>query len=194
VQIFCSVLPLILLCLAFGELMFPIAAAVFLHESAHLATLKICGGKLKSFSPAPFGLCMEFDENTLSLGGEVLVSISGCAVNIASALLSVLLYRCFEIDIINFGVVSLLLALVNLIPSEPLDGGRILRVIIAYFKGPETAYRVTSVITYIFGFFVFLFSSYALLTSQSGIYPLLFSVYLFGKNAKSIEKVTFGEK
>lgn len=173
--------------------MLPLAAAIFLHECAHLAALKLFGGELQKFSPAPFGLCMEFDETTLSLAAEAAVSAAGCTVNLLSALISFLLYKCFGIDILSFGAVSLVLALINLIPTEPLDGGRLLNVLITYIKGPEIAYRVTSVITYVFGFLLFLLSSYALLTSQSGIYPLLFSVYLFGKNSKMLEKATFGE-
>ncbi len=193
IHIFACVLTPIMFCFSAGELMLPLAIAVFVHEVAHIAALKACGGKLKSLAPAPFGLCMEFDESTLSLGGEAIVSVAGCTANLICALMSVLLYKYFEIDFLNFGVVSIVLALVNFIPTEPLDGGRILKIVIAYFKGPEVAETVTSVITYIFGFFVFLVSSYSLLTSQSGVYPLLFSVYLFGRNAKMLEKVTFGE-
>lgn len=174
--------------------MLPMAVAVLLHECAHLAMLKLLGGKMQKFTPAPFGFCMEFDESTLSLAAEALVSAAGCTVNLLSVLISFLLYKCFSIDILNFGTVSLVLALVNLIPTEPLDGGRILSIFITAIKGPTAAYRVTSVITYVFGFVVFLVASYALLTSQSGIYPLLFSVYLFGRNAQALEKAAFGEK
>lgn len=180
-------------CITAGELMVPLAAAVFVHEASHIVLLKLCGGKIKSFSPAPFGLCMEFDENSLSLGGEAVVSVAGSAANLICAALSAMLYKYFGMDTLSFGVVSFVLAIINLIPTEPLDGGRLLKIIISYFKGTATAEVVTSVITYAFGFFVFLISSYSLLTSQSGMYPLLFSVYLFGRNAKMLEKATFGE-
>ena len=193
VYIFASILSPIMFCITAGELMLPLALAVLVHEAAHIVVLKLCGGKLKSLAPAPFGLCMEFDESSMSLCGEAMVSVSGCAANIICALVSVLLYKCFGIDNLNFAVVSLVLAIINFIPTEPLDGGRILKIIIANFKSPETAEAVTSVITYIFGFLVFLVASYSLLTSQSGIYPLLFSAYLFGRNAKMLEKATFGE-
>ncbi len=175
-------------------MMLPLAAAIFLHECAHLVILKLFGGKLKRFTPAPFGLCMEFDESTLSLGGEIAVSLGGCVINLVSMLASVLIYKFFGLDFLDFGIASLVLALVNLIPTEPLDGGRILFVSIAYFKGPCAASKITSIITYFFGFFVFLFASYTFLTAQSGIYPLLFSVYLFGRNSKMLEKATFYEK
>lgn len=173
--------------------MVPLAAAVFFHECAHLAALKILGGRMRKLTPAPFGLCMEFDESTISLRGEAAVSAAGCAVNFFSTLISVVLYKCFDIDILNFGAVSLVLALVNLIPTEPLDGGRLLSLFITAIKGPTVAYRVTSAITYAFGFVVFLVASYALLTSQSGVYPLLFSVYLFGRNAQALEKAASDE-
>lgn len=187
--IFICTLPSVLFCLTGGELMLPLAAAVFLHESAHILALRLCGGRMRSFRPAPFGLCIEYDENTLSLGGEIAVSGAGCVVNLLSAVLSLLLYRFFRLDILNFGIVSLLTAALNLLPVHPLDGGRLLYLLLCARRDPDFANRITAVLTYCFGFLVFLFASYLLLTSQAGIYPLLFSIFLFSVNARALETV-----
>lgn len=172
--------------------MLPLGLAVFLHEIAHFFMLKLYRVRIVSFHPAPFGLCIEYDENLLSLGREVVVCAAGCAINLLTFLFSLLLYR-FGIDILDFGTVSFVLALVNMMPTEPLDGGRILRILITCICGPEAAYRASAVLTYIFGFLVFLFASYMLLTSQGGIYPLLFSIYLFGRNAKMLKNAFLDE-
>lgn len=174
--------------------MLPMAIAVFLHECAHLAALCAFNGRMLRFRPAPFGLCMEFDENSLSIGSEAVVSAAGCIVNLLSAVIAVICYRFFEIDILDFGIVSLLVAIVNLIPAEPLDGGRLLHIAVSAVFGPFAAAKVSAAVTYIFGFTVFLFASYSLLTSVSGVYPLLFSVYIFAGNAKKLEKIFFEEK
>lgn len=192
--IFVCTLPPVIFCICSGKLMLPMAAAVFLHESAHLAALRALGGRMCCFRPAPFGLCMELDESSLSLRGEALVSAAGCIVNLLSAVIAVICYRFFSIDILDFGTVSLLVALVNLVPAEPLDGGRLLYLAISALFGPFVACRVSAVVTYLFGFAVFLFASYMLLASVSGIYPLLFSVYIFAGNAKMLEKAFFEEK
>ncbi len=169
--------------------MLPLAIAIFMHESAHLVALKLLDGRIKSFGAAPFGLCIEYDENTLTVGGEAIVSVAGCAINLLSFALS------FVTGVfVEFGAVSLALAMINLIPTMPLDGGRLISIAITAIKGPDTAYRFGAAISYLFGFLIFLLASYMLLTSQCGIYPLLFSVYLFGNNAKMIEMAVLGEK
>ena len=174
--------------------MFPLAVAIAVHECGHLAMLRALGGKMCGFRPAPFGLCIEFDNSSLSLFGEMAVSTAGCVVNVLSVLVSLLLYKFFGIDIIDFGIVSAALAILNLIPAKPLDGGRFLEVFAEILFGPKASFVISAVAAYIFGVIVFLFASYSLLTSQNGIYPLLFSIYLFLCNAKMLEKAVFEEK
>lgn len=189
--IFFCALPPILFCYSCGALMLPLAAAITLHEIGHLAAIRMLGGRIRGFTPAPFGLCINVDDSTLSLFGEAIVSAAGCIVNFISVLVAALLYKFFKIDIIDFGIVSAALALLNLIPAKPLDGGRLLETFTAALFGPNVSYAVSAAAAYIFSFFVFLFASYSLLTSQNGMYPLLFSVYLFACNAKSLEKAVF---
>lgn len=168
--------------------MLPLAMAITLHELGHLAAIRLLGGKIRGITPAPFGLCINLDDSSLSLCGEAIVSAAGCIVNLASVAVSVLLYKFFGIDIIDFGIVSAALALLNLIPAKPLDGGRLMETLAEVIFGPNVSYVISAVVTYAFGLVVFLFASYSLLTSQNGIYPLLFSIYLFVCNAKSLEK------
>ena len=68
--IFCCILPSVLACAASGALMLPLAAAVFIHEAAHILVLRLVGGRLRDFRAAPFGLRLEIDESTLSVGGK----------------------------------------------------------------------------------------------------------------------------
>ncbi len=188
-HIFACALPPTVFCITGGAWMLPLAGAIFLHESAHLVTLLVCGGRLRSFHPAPFGLCMEYDANTLSLGGEIAVSAAGCAINVLSGAASLLLYRFCKVDILDFGILSFLMAALNLLPVQPLDGGRLLCLWLSAWRDPDFACRVSGVVTYCFAFAVFLLASYLLLTSQAGIYPLLFSIFLFAVNARALESL-----
>lgn len=174
--------------------MLPLAFAIALHECGHLLALRLLCGRICSFRPAPFGLCIEYDQSTLSLRGEAVVLIAGGAVNLLVVLLSVALYKLFGIDTLDFAIVNAALLMLNMLPAKPLDGGRLLEIITESLFGISLAYAVSAAVTYIFGYLVFLFASYSLLTSQSGIYPLLFSVYLFICNAKTLEKARFTEK
>nr|MBQ5811013.1 hypothetical protein [Clostridia bacterium] len=182
--IFLSVIPMALFCICGGENAFYIAAAVAFHELGHLAALKITHGKIKGFRAAPFGLCIDYDRSELSLFGEALVSFGGCFFNILCALLVGALYMFFSLDMVVFGLVSLLYATVNLLPLYPLDGYTLLNAILSALFDPYTADRISFFASYVIGFSSFLVASYLMLTEVTGIYPLLFSAYIFSSNAK----------
>lgn len=187
IYIFVCALPLVLFCFSGGELLLQTAVAICLHEFAHLVTLMGFGGRVKSFRTAPFGLCIEYEESELSFLGELCVSLSGCAANLFSAAVAFALWQIFGFELIGFCGVNLILALVNLIPVYPLDGGRILHIFVLYAAGPSAAYRTSAIVSYVFGFASFTVSSYMLLTSVGGIYPLMFSLYLMSGTAKMLE-------
>ena len=164
--------------------MVPLALAISLHEIAHLTALRLLRGKTIGFSPAPFGLCIEYDSSSLSLFGEALVCGAGCLANLLLAVISYLLYRFFGVQTVDFCIVNLALCLVNLIPARKLDGGKLLEILLELLFNERVSYVICLAVDYAILFFVFLFASYSLLTAQSGLYPLLFSVYLFVCNAK----------
>lgn len=188
--VFASVLPLMLFCFCGGENAFFTAAAVALHECAHLAALRLFKGRILSFRAAPFGLCIDYDAESLSLPAELFVCASGCLANLLAAVVSFVCYAALRVDFIAFGLVSAALALMNLLPIYPLDGYRVVKILLSLFLSPFAAARIAFLISCIFGFIFFSVSSYLLLTSVSGIYPLLFSVYMFSVNSKIIGEST----
>lgn len=174
-----------LACAASGALMLPLAAAVFIHEAAHILVLRLVGGRLRDFRAAPFGLRLEIDESTLSVGGEALVAAAGSGANLLCAGAAALLYAAAHIDLAAFGALSLLYAFVNLLPALPLDGGRLLCLALAARGDPLRAVRVTAGVSLFLALAVFLAASYRLLTTGQGLYALLFSLYLLTVAAKS---------
>ena len=184
-NIFSSALPLIMLCICSGEIAVYVACAVVLHECAHLVALKLFHGRIKKFRVAPFGFCIDYDASTLSLLGELAVSSAGCFVNLTVSVTSLVLYRVFSLDFIIFGAVNVALGAVNLLPVYPLDGYKMLFVCLSMIFGPFIAERIANFFGYISALAIFLVSSYLLLTSVWGVYPLLFSVYIFSSNVKN---------
>ena len=180
--------PLLLVCFA-GSSMLYFALAIFLHECAHLLALLLFRGHIRSFLPAPFGLCIVYEENSLSPRAEIAVTVAGCVVNIVTGGTAMLCYRLWQWNILLFAIVNIVIGTVNLLPMYPLDGGRLLHLLVNARFGPDTAWHVSQAVTYCFGFLLFLLSSYFLLTGQAGVYPLLFSVYIFAGNAKRAEKI-----
>lgn len=183
--IFFCILPTVLTCAAAGTLMLPLAAAVCLHEAAHILVLRAVGGRLRDFRAAPFGLRLEMDESTLSTGGEALAAAAGSGANLLCALLAFGLYAAFDIDLVAFGLLNLFCALFNLLPALPLDGGRLLYLALAAAWDPCRAARAAAGVSLFLSLAVFLAASYRLLTMGQGLYALLFSLYLLTVAAKS---------
>ena len=194
IKIFLCAVPMMLVCFSCGELMLPLAFSITVHECGHLFMLRALNGKICAVRPAPFGLCIEFDNETLSLIGEMAVSVAGCVFNIVAFAISLMLYMKFGINAVDFVITNAALALINLIPVKPLDGGRIFSLVLEYFFGERTAYILSGIFTVFLGFLAFLFTSYSLLTSENGVYPVLFSIYVIMCGMKSLENVFFEEK
>ena len=88
-----------------------------LHEAAHLITLLFFKGDIKTIRIAFYGVGLEYKCN-FSFFEELLFLFAGIAINSALALLSI--HR-----EINYS-----LAIINLLPLYPLDGGRAVKLIL----------------------------------------------------------------
>lgn len=119
-----------------GELfLFLLSALVAIqHECAHAFAAAKLGYKLNKIVLMPFGAVIDGDLKGISLKDEIFVAICGPLCNLFTALFFVAIWwlaptmyaftdtACFS---------SLSIALVNLLPAYPLDGGRILRCLLA---------------------------------------------------------------
>ncbi|MBE6741761.1 MAG: hypothetical protein E7570_05595 [Ruminococcaceae bacterium] len=88
-----------------------------LHETAHLISLLLFKGDVKRIRIAFYGMGLEYKAN-LSFICELLFLISGVTVNFAISALNI------------FREINYSLAIINLLPLYPLDGGRALKLIL----------------------------------------------------------------
>ncbi len=184
--VFATALPLAVFCIAGGRYSLLIAIAVAMHEAAHLLALFVLHGRVRSFRAAPFGFCIDYDGESLSLASEIAVNAAGCLANLIAAAASFAAYRLFGWDTVAFGTVSLVIACMNLLPLCPLDGFYLMQLFLSLLFLPDTALRISAALGYISSLAFFIFAAYLLITGVSGIYPLLFSVYIFSANAKFV--------
>jgi len=127
--------------LPFGEVLFVMAlfGCVVLHELGHALAAARFGIKTREIALYPFGgVASVLKEATP--GAEIIIALAGPAVSCMSALL---FYPLSSIDPQKFTVsaqfdfatrlfaANLMLALFNLTPAFPMDGGRILRAVLA---------------------------------------------------------------
>ncbi|EJY55954.1 peptidase M50 [Alicyclobacillus hesperidum URH17-3-68] len=125
---------------------------VFLHECGHAVVAKRLGYEIEEVSLLPFGGVAQLSYVRLGFSpkSEAMVAIAGPAVNLLCALLALVLYTAGVIDGRIYGEIIGLngwIAVFNLLPGLPLDGGRIYRAVRSREKGyepaTEEAYRMS---------------------------------------------------
>jgi stage IV sporulation protein FB len=141
---------------------------VLLHEFGHIFTARAFGVATPDVILLPIGGVARLERIPEKPSEEFLIAIAGPLVNVAIALLLFLagahlqLNRLANLDISGGGLigqlaaVNLFLALFNLIPAFPMDGGRVLRALLAtrlgYVRATELAAMIGQGVAFVLGF------------------------------------------
>ena len=130
-----------------------------LHELGHMLVGIILGFKPNSIEIMPFGLSIAFESKadnynkkikngTLLTLKKIIIAASGPITNC----IFILLFSIF--DLYFFGIdrelilyANILIAIFNLIPIYPLDGGRIVKGILHIMYGRKEAYKYINIIS-----------------------------------------------
>ena len=95
---------------------------ILLHELGNAITGVILGLKIKKININVLGLSIEFENyGKERINNKIIIDMAGPVINIISFIIAVILKK-EEIVYIN-----ILLAIINLLPIYPLDGGRIVK-------------------------------------------------------------------
>ena len=118
-----------------GELFLFLMSAIVAvqHECAHAFAAYKLGYRLNSIVLMPFGAVIDGDLRGISFKDEIFVALCGPLCNLFTAVFFVALWWLFPTmyaftDTACYS--SLSIALVNLLPAYPLDGGRVLKCVL----------------------------------------------------------------
>jgi Zn-dependent protease len=132
-------------------------ASVFLHEIAHALVSRWCRIRTLEIIMFPIGGVSRL-ERTPTPSQELCISLAGPLANLllAGALFGVLAYRGVLLPIPalaeptdanllqRIAIGNLLLALFNLLPAFPMDGGRLLRALLSFSRPQDQATRIAA--------------------------------------------------
>jgi Zn-dependent protease len=149
-------------------LILAVFTSVVFHEFGHALTARRFGVRTLDITLLPIGGLARLEKMPDRPGEQLLVALAGPAVNLAIALLLFGLVRLLDGQVGIEGIrpaggpfltqlmwINVSLAVFNLLPGYPMDGGRILRALLAMRMAPEratqTAARVGQGVAMIFG-------------------------------------------
>ena len=131
-----------------------VAVAVTLHELGHALTARLYGNPTHGITLYPFGGVAQLARESRSAQEEIVVALAGPAVNLVLAGLTAigLLTLGALPGLWSFFYLNLALALFNLVPAFPMDGGRVLRGGLWGFLGRHRATRIAARAGQVFAF------------------------------------------
>lgn len=151
-------------------------ASVTLHELGHSVVAQAFGIPVKDITLYPIGGVARLGRRPKTPGQEFLIALAGPAVNVVLVFvlggLGVALFgwpvleeavvnarteqpslvTLFAMLVISNGV----LAIFNMVPALPMDGGRVLRAVLSWFVGPEKATNISALIARVLAVGLFL--------------------------------------
>lgn len=124
-----------------------------IHEMAHL----ICGLALKfkptsiKINPCGFQISFLISASEYNANGKVklsikkiIIALAGPITNLIIAFIAIIIPK-FNIDTVIYA--NILLAIFNLLPIYPLDGGRILQEAVRIKRGKQKSYEITNLVS-----------------------------------------------
>lgn len=139
-----------------------------IHELGHLLCGAILGFKAESLKIMPLGFAIEFETNITDYNKKILKSniltLKKLLINIAGPMVNIIIAIFGIIMNVNENIIyaNLIIAIINLIPIYPLDGGRIVKNVLKLLVGNRKSTHYSNQISNLFAIMVTIISSVAI--------------------------------
>lgn len=158
----------------FSFLVYTLTAVI--HELGHFYASEKLGYRLNRIVLMPYGALISGNLEDVTYKDEALIALFGPLVNVITALFFVSLWWFFPslYPYTSLAVfASLSIAIINLLPCHPLDGGRFLSATLSLFMKRNTAILITRIIGIALGLLILALFIYSCFTEVN------FSVLFF---------------
>ncbi len=154
--------------------------AAALHEVGHLLAAKWMHIPIRAMRFDLLGARIDIKGRILSYGEEWLLCMSGPLASLVFSLLGSLFWSHGKLAVV-FSCASLLLGLLNLLPIQTFDGGRMLECALLSFTTPQKAGNIMRGCTFLFLWLLWAFSAYLMLKIADGISLFFFTLTLLAR-------------
>lgn len=150
---------------------------IVMHELSHAIVALLLKVDIKEFEFTPFGVCAKYENNISDLK-ELIISVSGPLFSIFFA---------YSYGNKIYFIINILITIFNLLPIYPLDGGRILRVILNLIFGHKKGKIISTYFTNIL-LILFLIVSIFIAVCYKNFFFLAMCFYMLKLSKSEIKK------
>jgi Zn-dependent protease/predicted transcriptional regulator len=179
--------------------------SLLIHELSHSLMARFYGIKITNITLFIFGGVAELETETKTPSSEFWIAIVG---PISSFILAALFFVCYRFSVIlnasaaliefqyYLTLVNLMVAVFNLIPAFPLDGGRVFRALLWWHSGNFIgATRIASIAGQVFAIFLVSTGTLAVFTGIgfAGLWQILIGFFIFTASHANYRQILFQE-
>ncbi|MGI9356909.1 MAG: site-2 protease family protein [Rhizobiaceae bacterium] len=180
-------------------------ATLIAHELAHSLVARTFGIEVGSITLFMFGGVAELESEPVSAKSEFWIAIAGPVMSLALSAVFILLSSLLRgggvspslIALTDYhGFINLMIAIFNLVPAFPLDGGRVLRAALWKLKDDLIgATRISSAFGSAFGFLLITTGVLSLLSSNAaaGLWQILIGFFVVAASRSSLQQLIMSE-
>jgi Zn-dependent protease len=154
--------------------------AAALHEVGHILAAQLLKIPIRAMRFDLLGARIDVKGRILSYGEEWLLCMAGPLSSLLFSLLGSFFWSNTKLAIV-FSCASLLLGLLNLLPIQTFDGGRMLECALLSFTSPKKVGSILRGCTFLFLWLLWAFSAYLMIKIADGISLFFFTITLLAR-------------
>ena len=154
--------------------------AAALHEVGHLVAARFLKIPIGSMRFDLLGARIDVKGRILSYGEEWLLCAAGPASSLVCSIFGAFFWSHGKLAV-AFSCASLLLGILNLLPIQTFDGGRMLECALLSFTSPKRTSDILRGCTFLFLWLLWAFSAYLMIKIADGITLFFFTITLLAR-------------